>query len=443
MAFCGIQNVDTVICTIEMVTVQERKKGLHTFPNTPGVYLMRDRSGMVIYVGKAGSLKKRVLSYYQKGHDVKTELLVRDIDSIDYEQTDTVLEATFREAMLIKRFQPRYNIQQKDDKSFMYVVVTNDPYPRVLMKRGKEINATLHFIPHKTKEYLGVFGPFSSAHLLRSLLKLVRKIMPFSSCLPPKAKIVLHQKRAQGKPCFYYHLHQCPGVCAGEIDKKEYKKIIHNLILFFQGKKKIVLRNLKKEMQNLSGHEKFEAAAKIRNQLYNLEHIQDTSLITRDWPSFAHPFKRMEGYDISNISGTHATGSMVVFENGEPNKKEYRKFKIKTIQGSNDIGMLIEVLARRLKHTEWTLPSLILIDGGKAHVHAAQTILKQFKLAIPLVGIAKGSKRNKADFYFGDPKNDETKKISDEYKDTLIHLRDEAHRFALSYHKLIRKHSRN
>lgn len=405
------------------------------FPSSPGVYLMKSASGEVIYVGKASSLKTRVSSYFQKAHDVKTELLVRDIHSIDYEQTDTILEATFREAMLIKKFQPRYNIQQKDDKSFMYVVVTNEPYPRVLMKREKEINAPFNSISHKTKEYLGIFGPFASAHLLRSLLKLVRKIVPFSSCAPSKAKMP--------KPCFYYHLHQCPGVCAGKIDKKEYKKIIRNLILFFQGKKKIVLRNLKKEMRYLASHEKFEAAAKIRNQLYNLEHIQDISLITRDRPSSAHPFKRMEGYDISNISGAYATGSMVVFENGEPNKKEYRKFKIKTIQGSNDIGMLTEVLTRRLKHTEWTLPSLILIDGGKAHVNAAQAILKHLKLAIPLVGMAKGPNRKKADFYFDDSKNDETKKLADEYKETLISLRDEAHRFALSYHKLIRKHSRD
>lgn len=405
---------------LKLTALLKKEKKCKKFPSSPGVYLFKDAKGTVLYVGKASSLKTRVSSYFQKAHDVKTELLIRSIASVDCEQTDTLLEATFREAELIKKFQPKYNIQQKDDKSFIYVGITKDAYPRVLMVRGRELQKL------GEESYKATFGPFASAELLRSLLKLVRKIIPFSTCA-----------EGANRPCFYYHLGTCPGVCTGEISKKEYNKIINNVILFFRGRKKRVIQNLKREMKGLAKQEKFEAAAKIRNQLYNLKHIQDSILLKREVPPKSAPFMRIEGYDISNISGAYATGSMVVFEKAEPNKKEYRRFKIKTIRGSNDVGMLKEVLLRRLKHSEWSLPHLILIDGGRGQVNAAQEVLKGAGLDIPVLGLAKGPNRKKVIFYFGKMEGDTEKHIRN-LTGVLIRVRDEAHRFAVSYHRHLR-----
>jgi len=388
-------------------------------PNEPGVYLMKNNSGEVIYVGRATSLKKRVGSYFTKAHDGKTELLVRAIASIDYIVTDSVLEATFLEPELIKQYQPKYNIDLKDDKSFIYLIITKDQYPRVLLIRGQKLEK------NSSQSYKAVFGPFMSAHLLKSLLKLVRRMIPYSNCKPNT-----------GKPCFYYQLGQCPGVCIGEMNHQDYKKIIRNLILFFRGDKKRVISNLRKKMEQYARVQKFEKAAHIRNQLYNLEHIQDTVLIKRDDSVQKLLFNRIEGYDVSNISGTNAVGSMVVFIHGEPDKSAYRKFRIKTVKGANDVAMIKEILERRLKNN-WPLPELILIDGGKGQVNVAQMVLKRFGLSIPLVGIAKGPTRKKVELVY--PHEPMGKIKIEQIKDLLVALRDEAHRFALSYHRKLRR----
>lgn len=395
----------------------------NTLPNQPGVYLMKNTRGTVIYVGRATSLKKRVSSYFAKAHDGKTELLVRAIKSIDYIITDSVLEATFLEPELIKKYQPKYNIDLKDDKSFIHLVITKDQFPRVLLMRGQEL--TQKTDRERKKQFKEVFGPFQSAHLLRSLLKLVRRMIPYSNCKPNT-----------GKPCFYYQLGQCPGVCTGEMEKQKYAKVIQNLILFFRGNKKRVISNLKKEMERASRAHQFEHAAEIRNQLYNLEHIQDTVLLKRDDSVQKSLFNRIEGYDVSNISGKSATGSMVVFIHGEPDKSQYRKFRIKTVKGANDVAMIKEVLERRFKNN-WTLPDLILIDGGTQQVNAAQTVLKSVNLRIPLVGIAKGPTRKKAELIY--PKIFPLSKMKiEQVTNLLVALRDEAHRFALLYHKKLR-----
>ncbi len=384
---------------------------------------MKDAHGVVIYVGRAGSLKKRVASYFTKAHDAKTEALVAHIASINSIKTDSVLEATFKEAELIKKYQPKYNIEQKDDKSFMYAVITKDAYPRVLAARGRELEKT-------TELYQAVFGPFKSRDLLQSLLKLVRKIIPFSSCKPPA-----NQKKS--KPCFYYHLGECQGVCIGAITPREYKKIIKNLILFFSGKRKRVIANLVREMERLSKEENFESAARIRNQLYNLKHIRDVALIKKEeMPEI--PFQRIEGYDVSNISGKYAVGSMVVFTRGEPDKKEYRKFKIKTVEGINDVKMLKEILGRRFTHNEWNLPDIIFIDGGVAQVNAGAEIARSMNFSVPIVGIAKGKTRKKVELIFNKEARILKKEIM-ELREIFARVRDEAHRFALSYHKKLRK----
>jgi excinuclease ABC subunit C len=393
---------------------------IKNLPSAPGVYLMRNVKGSVIYIGRATSLKARVSSYWHKAHDAKTERLVSEIAKLDCIATDSILEATILEAQLIKKYQPKYNIKQKDDRSFLYVAVTRDAFPKILIIREHQLKK------QKTNTYQAIFGPFVSFYLTQSILKLIRKMFPWSNCQPN-----------QKKPCFYYHLHQCPGVCTGEVSAKDYQKIIRNLILFFQGKKKRVIKNLKKEMNKLSVQEKFEEAAKLRNQLYYLEHIQDIGLVTKDAPLPVFTFSRIEGYDISNISGRYAGGSMVVFENAQAEKSQYRYFKIKTVFGANDVAMLREVIKRRFRHKEWPSPDLVLIDGGKPQVNTVATALKSINLTIPIVGIAKGPGRKKIELVFG-PTAIKTKKIIIQYQNLLTQIRDEAHRFALKYHRKLR-----
>jgi excinuclease ABC subunit C len=322
----------------------------NNLPAEPGVYLMRGAGGEIIYVGKATSLKSRVSSYFLKASDNKTARLVADIRRIDYQITPSVLEALILEANLIKKYQPKYNIREKDDKSFLYLAITKEDFPRPVLIRGLELGRM------DRNKFKAIFGPYLSARSLRAALDLVRKMIPYSTCAP-------NQKRA----CFNFQIGKCPGVCIGKISRVDYARTIRNLLLFFQGRKTRVLANLKKEMKRLSQGSKFERAATVRNQIRSLEHIQDIALLKREEPTpevglagekFINIFGRIEGYDISMIGGQHAVGSRVVFQEGGPAKSEYRKFKIKTVHGANDTAMLKEVLTRceMLEGASETLP---------------------------------------------------------------------------------------
>ena len=442
-------------------------------PETPGVYLMKDAAGRILYVGKAVNLRRRGASYFtfprrSEGeggrspavayalagkHDLRLEKLVREIKKIDLKKTDTALEALILESALIKKHQPPWNIREKDDTSFLYVGITDDYFPRVILVRGKVIKGKA-LAPSLTERYQNRFarkreergarfsagfGPYTSASDIREALRIIRRIFPFST----------HSAEAIGKfkrPCFDYQLGLCPGTCIGIIDRGDYLKNIKNIILLFQGKKKEILKNLQSAMKSASKKLEFEKAGKIRRQIFALQHIQDTALIT-DGRIQNLKFKiqnsfRIEGYDISNISGLSAVGSMVVFsaQGGpasgrilKPDKNQYRKFKIGTVFGSNDTAMLAEMLGRRLNHREWPLPDLFLIDGGKPQVNAVRSVLDEFGLQLPVVGIAKGAKRKKNEFIGPVPKEIGEK--------TLIQVRDEAHRFAVSYHKKLRSYS--
>ena len=473
------------------------KKQLKLLPKKPGVYYFKDNHGKIIYVGKAGSLSSRVSSYFQKGHEVRIEKLVGEIKKIDYKTTPSVLEALILEANEIKRLNPKYNVKEKDDRSFLYVVFTKDKFSKVQFVRGHELKKL------GEKKFKKVFGPYVSATSVRAALKILRKIFAFSNCEP-----------GQKRPCFYYHIKQCPGVCIGEISASDYAKIIHRLGLVFSGKKKTLLSEMKHEMKEKSKQENFEEATKLRNQIFALEHIRDVAVLTKDdvtdyvgrglaprHQDAINIFGRIEGYDISNISGVEAVGSMVVFENGESKKSEYKKFKIKTIKGANDVGMLREVLKRRFshvgralaprhedieipnfkhqipnnfqiqnykhktnsslrtvvmhervgqglacpvdptrglygvpRHESWKLPDLILIDGGRGQINVALEILALKHLNIPVIGIAKGFDR-KQDQPIFDKKNPELERVVEQYKNLLLQVRDEAHRFAISYHR--------
>jgi excinuclease ABC subunit C len=295
-------------------------------PDAPGVYLFK-QGKVVLYVGKATSLKDRVRSYF--GADLiqtRGPLLVDMIykaDKIDHIKTDSVLEAIILEVNLIKKYQPKYNTKEKDNKSFNYVVITDEDFPRVLIMRGREL------LMNQEKSFINTFGPFPNSTQLKEALKIIRKIFPFRDrCVP-----------LSGKLCFNKQIGLCPGVCDGSISKVDYKKIIKNIQLFFEGKKKQILKSLKKEMKSYAKAGEFEKAADVRNKIFALNHIQDVALISassdRPGSQTHHPAlskagkgeMRIEAYDAAHLSGTNNVGVMVVIENGEFKKGDYRKFK--------------------------------------------------------------------------------------------------------------------
>lgn len=420
-------------------------------PDNPGVYFYSDAKGKLLYVGKATSLKRRVGSYFTKAHDNRIAEMVAQIARIDYIETPTVIEALVLEANKIKALKPKYNILQRDDKSFLYLVITNEDYPRPLLMRGLDLQK-LDVNPFDAelsvkakKKFLAVYGPYTSGPSLKRALEYLRRIIPWTDCQPPS---VTGRKR----PCFYRHIRKCPGVCTGEISKKDYRKIIKRLMLFFEGNKSRLVKQLEKDMNAASKARDYEAAAGYRNDIYALNHIQDVAFITKE--DVELPFSktkpetiidldgRIEAYDISNISGTSAVGVMTVFEEGQPAKSKYRKFKIRTVVGANDVGMMEEVMRRRLRRAEqypnaWPLPEVLIIDGGKPQVNRVQEILDELQLDVPVIGIAKGFDRKQDRLVF-DRKNLELARAAAMGKEVFQKVRDEAHRFAVKYHRQVR-----
>ncbi len=418
-------------------------------PDHPGVYFYYDAQGKLMYIGKATSLKKRVGSYFTKAHDARIAELVHRIARIDYIEVPTVIEALVLEANQIKAHKPPFNILQRDDKSFLYLVITNEDFPKPEFMRGLDLERlgidpfTPKLSSKAEQKFKAIYGPYTSGRSVRLALDLIRRSIPWTTCQPPSVT-------GKTKACFYRHLHQCPGVCTGEISKRDYGKIIKNLMLFFEGKKERIVKQLRREMQAAAKKLDFEHAAELKRQVFALGHIQDIALVTHDEPlpyvrserDYINILGRIEGYDISNISGTSAVGSMVVFEDGKPLKSAYRKFKIKTVKGSNDFAMMEEVLRRRLARAAkgekgWPLPELMVIDGGKGQVGRVQDVLDEMGLKVPIVGLAKGFDR-KQDVLVLDESNKELKRVVTANKEILQRLRDESHRFAVAYHRKLR-----
>ncbi|MAF80119.1 hypothetical protein CL629_03515 [bacterium] len=400
------------------------KKPFENLPQTPGVYIFKDKNKKILYIGKAANLKRRVSSYFTRPHGSRIQKMAGEIKTVNHKKTDSALEALILEAELIKKHQPQYNVLQKDDKTFLYVEITNEEFPRVLLVRGKE--KANEAISYKLKARK-IFGPFIYAHAIREGLRILRRI--FSWSLHSQEKV-----GAQARPCFDAQVGLCPGTCVGEITKTDYKKIIRKIKLFFQGRKKQIIRELEREMKTAGKNLEFERAAKIKRQIFALNHIQDVAVLGEQKANEAISYKlkarRIEGYDISNISGTSAVGSMIVFYGDRPNKNEYRKFKIYSIKGQSDTGMIKEVLERRLRHKEWKFPDLMLIDGGRGQISAVKSVLSEHGMKIPVIGIAKGPKRKKNEFFGKIPNW-----VSE---NTLIRVRNEAHRFAIAFHKKLR-----
>lgn len=384
-------------------------------PDSPGVYFFK-QGKEILYVGKATSLKDRVKSYFARDilltRGPKIVQMLEDADHIDFIQTDSVLEALILEANEIKKHQPYANSKEKDDKSYNYVLVTKEDYPRVLVERGKNLGVV-------SEKIAKTFGPFPHAGELREALKIVRRIFPYRD-----------HKCKMGKLCFNAQIGLCSGVCGGRISKREYRKIVKHFSLFFEGKKPELIKTLEKEMSALAKSHKFEEAEKVKRQLFALDHIQDIAMIKADLgrqPVGSTPF-RIEAYDIAHLSGKDVVGVMTVVEDGEVNKSQYRKFKIKAYK-NDDTKNLKEVLERRLNHPEWPLPQLVVIDGGVGQLHAGQEVLKKHNLDIEVVSVVK-DERHKAREILA--LRDKT------WEKAVLLANSESHRFAIGYHRKLR-----
>ncbi|MBP6929736.1 MAG: GIY-YIG nuclease family protein [Candidatus Moranbacteria bacterium] len=396
------------------VTLQAFQKK-NEFPETPGVYFFLNEQDQLLYIGKATSLRDRVRSYFIQDiietRGPKIRLMLERIASIGYMRTDSVLEALILESNLIKAEQPPYNTDAKDNKSFNHVVITKETFPRVLIVRGRDIEQKKFTDPVKY-----IFGPFPAGGALRDALKIVRRLFPYRDrCLPES-----------GKPCFSAQIGLCPGVCAGVLSAKEYGRTINHIRLFFEGHKSDVVKQLEREMKVCAKERRFEQAGAIKKTLFGLHHIQDMALIKDDLrEKHAH---RIEAYDVAHLSGTASVGVMVVVEESRPNKNEYRQFKLREKHNGNDLSALEEILTRRLKHKEWTLPELIVVDGAHLQFERAEQVLREMEITIPIVGVVKDV-HHKADRLIGPVA------LIERFEKEILLANTEAHRFAITFHR--------
>jgi len=370
----------------------------------------------------------------------KTQILVSRINKIKTLVLNSEIEAFLLEAKYIKKYKPKYNIKLTDDKAYPLIRITiKDIYPKVLIARkANDVNSIY-------------FGPFpNGASALRTTLRTIRRIFPYQS-------VPNHPK----KVCLYYHLGlcPCPPVFAASEFKKEYKKTIKHIIHFLNGHTRKIIKDLKKERDILSVNEDFEKAEEIQNKINAIElitgpfyktaidldinpnlkedlrekEISDLREILNKNNLNIKTLERIECFDISNISGTNATGSMVVFIKGEKESNWYRRFKIRNTDGPNDFAMMEEVLKRRLNHKGWSIPDLIIVDGGKGQISSGLKVLKNLNLDIPLIGLAKREETIITSYFkeISLPKNSEALKL-------IMRVRDEAHRFAITYHRKLR-----
>ena len=555
-----------------MFNIQEELKKL---PEKPGVYIMKDVNGEIIYVGKAVVLKNRVRQYFQSlsNQTPKVQAMVRRIKEFEYIVTDTELEALILECNLIKKYRPKFNIMLKDDKNYPYIKVTmNEEYPRILMTRKVE------------KDGAKYFGPYTSAFAVKNTIDLIKKLFPIKSC----NKVFTKDGKKQ-RPCLNYHIYQCLGPCQGDVNKQEYRALMDDICSFLGGKQDEIIKRLEDEMLKASENMEFEKAASLRDKISSLRHIaqkqkvvsnvmsdQDviafskdptdycvqvffirggkligrehfifegvgdvsdselmTSFIKQFYTSAAYvpseivlqedideadiierwlsskreakvhikvprkgeklklvemvsqnalialnQFKeniknqdklaregmerlkevleleelpnRIEAYDISNTGSTEMVASMVVFENGHPDKKEYRRFKIKSLESQNDYASMQEVIFRRFnrarkeKEENTTdvkfsrLPNLILVDGGLGHVNSVVNVLEEMNISIPVAGMVKDDRHRTRGLVTRDMEYDLSKDMN--LLRFITSIQDEAHRFAVEYNrKLVQK----
>ncbi len=392
-------------------------------PDEPGVYFFVSAKGKILYIGKATSLKDRVKSYFS--NDLIATRGPRIVDMvtlaarIKFEKTDSVLEALILEANLIKKHQPPYNVDQKDNKSWNYVVITNEVFPRVLVVRGRELAVGSFTTPEKAR-----YGPYPQGSALKEALEIIRKIFPFYDTKRP---VDGGDKHTQGKIAFNRQIGRYPHLT----NPADYQKSIRHIMTLFEGRKKALLKELQSDMKRAVRAQEFEKAQIVKRQVFALTHIQDVALLKDEYKHPNHHMTeaisgyRVEAYDIAHISGTKTVGVMTVVIDGEKEPSQYRKFRIGKEQ-NDDVASLKEILLRRLGHPEWPYPDLIVVDGHKGQINAALSTLKSIHSTIPVVGVIK-DERHKPKAIAGG----KTLALSRE-RDILL-ANSEAHRFAIGY----------
>lgn len=430
---------------------------LRSLPKSPGVYFHKNAKGEIIYVGKAAVLRNRVRQYFQKSRsrDPKTEALVAEIDDIDWMVVDSEVEALFLEAEMIRRYMPPYNILLRDDKSMAYIRVSyNSDFPVVSITRRPLDDGAKYF------------GPYLSATSARKALQALRKVFPYST------RRIGGQKRAT----LFYHLNLDPGLEEGKTSLKDYRANLRKLMAVIEGKRKTVEKELEKEMKAAAKVSDFELAAKKRNQLFALQNLHRQVVFSdKEFLDISKDHAltelvellglgkfpaRIEGYDISHMSGTNVVASQVVFTNGAPNKREYRKYKMSR-QQNDDFFNMNETIKRRLadKHLkEWGKPDLILIDGGKGQLDAAIRARDERGCGqIPFIGLAKREEqiviaKNRSGVELNGAALNKLGGFASESEDFILvnvphstnlvkllqRVRDESHRFAVSYHSSLK-----
>jgi excinuclease ABC subunit C len=406
------------------------KEKLKDVPHLPGVYIMKDASGETLYIGKAKDLSKRVSSYFREStpKTAKHMALLEKVKGLDYVITGSEEEALIYEASLVKEKKPKYNVDLKDDKSFPFLkLALGEKFPRLTITRKKIDDGALYF------------GPYTKVKLLRNAVSILKNIFPLRTC-----------KKIPDESCLAYHIGQCLGPCVKKIDEKSYGEIVKQLILFLEGKKTKLIRELTDKMKKFAYEKNFEQAAVIRNRLSALLEVSDRKTADySSWGNVALKLKKIlklpklplkiEAFDVSNISGKEAVGSMVYFNNGLPDKSNYRKFKIRNVKGIDDYAMMKEIVARRykrLKEENKDFPDLIIIDGGKGHLSAAyEELLKLNAGSVPVIGIAKQEEKI---YTLGSQEPLDINRDS-EMLHFIQSVRDEAHRFALKYHHTLRR----
>jgi excinuclease ABC subunit C len=415
--------------------MKEIKQKLNELPDSPGVYLMKDRKGSVIYVGKASSLKKRIRSYFTpSGNNTKILILSEKIYDFEVIPVASEAEALILENQLIKKYQPKYNTNLKDDKSYPLVKITKEDFPSIQIVREKKSENAIYF------------GPFTNKKLLKETVRFLRNFYPIRNC-----KKDIYSGKV--KLCIQYYIGKCSGPCENKITKEEYGKLVEGVCAFLKGEYKSFENKLKKWMMEEIKKLNFEEADKIKKRLFLLQELSKKFPIREENELYKYGEENVlfnlarilnlkkipnliEGYDISNISGDFAVGSKVSFIGGLPNKEGYRRYKIRTVEGIDDYKMLEEVLTRRFDTEEERkeIPDLILIDGGRGQLNVAISVLKRYNLKIPVISLAK---REEEIFIDGKEEPIKLPRESSELK-LLQRIRDEAHRFAISYHRKLR-----
>ncbi len=403
-------------------------------PEVPGVYLWRDAEDKILYVGKATSLRDRVRSYFSpdviKTRGAHIVDMVFKAETVTYQETMNALEALILEANLIKKYKPYYNTKEKDDKSFNCVAITKESFPKVILVRQKDIdtkNKTVKVLRNpQAIKYDVVFGPYPNGSSIKEALKLIRRIFPFRDMISSK----------KDNSTFYRQIELSPDVTSKEA-QEQYKKTIQRLKMIFQGKFQSLLKNLKKEMMNYAKDQNFEMAEIIKKKVFAMEHIQDISLIKRDLVgNISGEEFRIEAYDIAHISGSSMVGVMTVVTNATAQKSEYRKFIIRGFTKANDAGALREILVRRFSHPEWTLPQAIVVDGNAIQSNVANSVLKDLSLDIPVIAVTK-DEHHRAKSISG------LKNIVEANKYSILLANNEAHRYAITFHRARRAKIRN